>query len=204
MSIRASLYYIHDPMCAWCWGYKPTFSQLIAALPADIELKYLVGGLAPDSDEPMPASMREAIPGYWRKIQNLLGTEFNFDFWTQCEPRRSTYPACRSVLAAKKQGKEVEMIAEIQYAYYLHAMNPSDNQTHIELAKKLDINVEQFTRDLLSKEIEALLQELLQFAHQLPIQGFPSLVLKTSDAYYSIPVDYKSEIGSLEAINECV
>ncbi|MDF4306582.1 DsbA family protein, partial [Vibrio parahaemolyticus] len=22
------LYYVHDPMCSWCWGYKPTIEKL--------------------------------------------------------------------------------------------------------------------------------------------------------------------------------
>ncbi|MEF1187337.1 DsbA family protein, partial [Vibrio sinaloensis] len=22
---KAKLYYVYDPMCSWCWGYKPTW-----------------------------------------------------------------------------------------------------------------------------------------------------------------------------------
>ena len=44
------LYYIHDPMCSWCWAFRPTLTKVLAELPAHIEVQYLVGGLAPDSD----------------------------------------------------------------------------------------------------------------------------------------------------------
>ncbi|MBE8572891.1 DsbA family protein, partial [Vibrio sp. OPT46] len=27
------LYYVHDPMCSWCWGYKPTLDKLKQQLP---------------------------------------------------------------------------------------------------------------------------------------------------------------------------
>ncbi len=104
------LYYFHDPMCSWCWGYRPVSDKLFSNLPAEIYLVRVLGGLAPDSNEAMPEELLRAIPGYWRKIEKLLGTEFNFDFWINCQPRRSTYPACRAVIAASNQGLEVEMI----------------------------------------------------------------------------------------------
>ena len=91
-------------MCSWCWGFRPIWTEIKTNLPQEIEVKYLLGGLAPDSDEPMPKQMQSDISGYWRRIQqHIPGTKFNFDFWDKCEPRRSTYPSCRAVIAARKQ-----------------------------------------------------------------------------------------------------
>ncbi len=42
---KVTLYYVHDPMCAWCWGYKPVWAQIEAALSERVEIVYLVGGL---------------------------------------------------------------------------------------------------------------------------------------------------------------
>ncbi|MFT6977114.1 MAG: putative protein-disulfide isomerase, partial [Shewanella psychromarinicola] len=25
---NTTLYYVHDPMCSWCWGYRPTWDTL--------------------------------------------------------------------------------------------------------------------------------------------------------------------------------
>ena len=133
----ATLYFYHDPMCSWCWGYRSVSDQIFAALPDNVELVKIVGGLAPDSNEPMPESLRQKLPMVWQEIHDLLGTEFNFDFWTQCEPRRSTYPACRAVLAAGEQDRYDDMSDAIQRAYYLRAMNPSDVDT---LAQTSDRN----------------------------------------------------------------
>ena len=107
-------------MCSWCWGFRPTWAEIKANLPDEVEVKYLLGGLAPDSKEPMPESMQSDIAGYWRRIQqHIPGTKFNFDFWDKCEPKRSTYPACRAVIAARKQNSEIEldMIDKIQNAF---------------------------------------------------------------------------------------
>ena len=59
-----------------------------------------MGGLAPDSDEPMPAEMRTYVQQAWRAVTARTGVAFEHRFWEECAPRRSTYPACRAVIAA--------------------------------------------------------------------------------------------------------
>jgi putative protein-disulfide isomerase len=114
--LKSTLYYFHDPMCSWCWGYRPTFNRLREKLPSNISVKYVLGGLAPDTEEPMPAELRTTIKNHWRKIRDVLGTEFNFDFWQHCQPRRDTYKACRAVIVARDQDLELQMIEAIQKA----------------------------------------------------------------------------------------
>ena len=124
-------------MCSWCWAFSSALEKLLEKLPAEVGTKRLLAGLAPDSREPMPAQMRDYIRGQWRQIQRQIpGTRFNFDFWTRCVPRRSTYPACRAVIAARRQGESFDeaMTRAIQRAYYLQARNPSDTATLLELA----------------------------------------------------------------------
>ena len=56
----------------------------------------------------MPQDQQHTIAGYWQDVATTTGAEFNFDFWKLCKPRRSTYPACRAVLAARQQDAEDE------------------------------------------------------------------------------------------------
>ncbi|MBT8071851.1 MAG: DsbA family protein, partial [Gammaproteobacteria bacterium] len=128
------LYYVHDPMCSWCWAYRPVLQRLREHLPVEIRWQNVLGGLAPDSDQPMPGATRQMVQGHWRQIQSSVGTRFNFDFWSRCQPRRDTYKACRAVIAASFQAAEERMIQAIQEAYYLRAMNPSEPATLAELA----------------------------------------------------------------------
>jgi len=106
----AQLFYVHDPMCSWCWGYRPTWQVLQQALKQrfpTLTINYLVGGLATDSNDPMPRDMQQLLKQTWQKIADQLDTTFNFDFWDLCQPRRSTYPACRASLVAREFGKRV-------------------------------------------------------------------------------------------------
>ena len=200
----ATLYYFHDPMCSWCWGYRPTVQRLFSALPESVTRTNILGGLAPDSDEPMPKAQREAIASHWRSIEETLGTEFNHNFWTQCEPRRSTYPACRAVIAATKQGREEAMIEAIQKAYYLEAQNPSDLDTLQRLAEQLGLEARTFNADIASSDTESELQKQLRFTRESGVSGFPSLVLEKDGRLAPVSIDYKNHETSLDEIRQAL
>lgn len=188
------LLYFHDPMCSWCWAFRPAFTALRAQLPTDLTLRRVVGGLAPDNDQPMPKEMREKVKGFWRTIQETVpGTRFNFAFWENCTPRRSTYNACRAVLAAARQSPRHEdlMIEAIQRAYYLDARNPSDLDTLIELAAEIGLDRERFVAEIASDAVEAQLREEVAFARSGPIHGFPSLAVRTESGLHPVEVDYR-------------
>jgi len=197
----AILYHVHDPMCSWCWGFRRAWDKLRADLPASVSLINIVGGLAPDSDEPMPEEQQKTIAGYWMQVAEQTGANFNFDFWHDCQPRRSTYPACRAVLAAANQQAEQAMIEAIQQAYYLRAMNPSDTSTLVALAAELALDKKQFSEDLHSREIQAELERHFALRRKIGVYSFPSLVLAQENTFSPIPVDYQSHLTSLEAID---
>jgi len=204
---KFQLFYVYDPMCSWCWGYRPTWLALQQAIIdniENIEIHYLLGGLAPDSTESMPQDMQHFLSQTWKKIANQLGTQFNFDFWQQCKPRRSTYPACRACLIARETGQEQEMIFAIQQAYYLQAKNPSDDPTLLSLATQLGFDEKLFINQLTNPITQQQLNAEIALARSLPIQGFPSLVLSIDGQYHAVEFDYLHWQTSFEAINALI
>ncbi len=162
----------------------------------------MLGGLAPDSNEPMVDDMKDMLQKTWQRISEELGTEFNHAFWTDCEPRRSTWPACRAVIAAGLQGQSDAMTLEIQQAYYLQAKNPSDDQTLIDLAGELGLDTAQFVRDMHSARVELRFQSDLALTAQAPIRGFPSLVLNVGESWQPIALDYQDASVMLKTIQD--
>ena len=186
------LFYVYDPMCSWCWGYQPTLTLISNTLQTqNIPWTKVLGGLAPDTDEVMPADLQTAIRGYWRKIHALLGTRFNHDFWTNNSPRRATYPACRAILIARRHGLEDEMNQAIQHAYYLHARNPSDNTVLCALADELGLDPTGFEEALNLEETHSALQHELHLARAIGGNSFPSWILEKDGHRTSLPIDYK-------------
>ncbi len=188
-----TLYYSHDPMCSWCWAFRPAFNTLIEKLPKEINVIRLLGGLASDSDIAMPDNIREYVLQNWRAIEKKVPeTKFNYDFWEQCKPRRSTYPACRAVIAARKQKNkfDTKMTLAIQKAYYLQARNPSDYETLIELAGEIGADKTKFSKDVASSEIDKILKEEIQQSKSLELKSLPSLVFVNGEKKIKIEPDY--------------
>ncbi len=211
MTKNMILYYIHDPMCSWCWAFAPTWQEIRQQLPDNITVKYLLGGLAPDNTEPMSASLQKLIQHHWKTIEKKVpGTQFNYDFWKKCIPRRSTYPACRAVIAARHQDIRVEpkMILAIQHAYYLHAQNPSLDHVLTHLARQLKLDHAQFRIDLNSTTIQRQLDDEIHLSRQLSTKGFPDLVLQTYKAqqtiFQSVPIDYINAKSTLNFIKSAL
>ena len=190
------LYYVHDPMCSWCWGFSKTYSELLKKLPSDIEVQRLLGGLAHDSDVPMYKLTQEQIKSNWTRIEDTIsGVKFNFEFWEKCIPRRSTYPACRAVIAAREQGEQYDvlMTKEIQNAYYHDALNPSDDSILIKLVEKLNLDIEKFETDFLSNETQTIFSNEMRQARELYVESYPNLVLQIkSGETFTISLDYNN------------
>jgi putative protein-disulfide isomerase len=200
MHSAVTLYYIYDPMCSWCWGFKPVWERVRAALSDRLEIVYVLGGLAPETDAPMPQAMRDQLQQTWRRISKVCGVEFNFDFWRQNTPRRSTYPACKAVLVARAYGKELAMYARIQQFYYLEAGNPSLYENLYDLAEGLGIPRQAFIERIHSAELDKLFDDERRFAERLGAQGYPSVVLKVGGRLHCIDYSYTDVEDNLRQI----
>lgn len=196
----AQLFYAHDPMCSWCWGFRRVYLQFADALPRAVTLTPLLGGLAEDSDAPMPATMQNYLQQTWRAVAARTGAKFNHDFWRHCKPRRSTWPACRAALAARAQNREAEMVGAIQRGYYLQARNPSDEPTLLEFAAEIGLDTGAFQTALHSAEIRRQLAREIATARALGMHGFPSLVLVRGDSAAAIGIDYADAQPMLDAV----
>lgn len=191
--MNAILYYIHDPLCSWCYAFKTSLAGLKRALPPETDFQTLLGGLAADSTTPMPPTLQQSIQQTWQRIeQTVPGVKFNFDFWRDNTPIRSTYPACRSLLAARKQGVEFEdkLLACIQDAYYQHAQNPALDTTLLACAAQAGLDRTQFECDYRSREIDLQLQQEIKTARSLGVCSYPSLVLVRNGRISPVAVDY--------------
>ncbi|WP_299198566.1 DsbA family protein [uncultured Amphritea sp.] len=187
-----ALIYVMDPMCSWCYAFQPHLRDMVSRLRPGIRIYCYMGGLAPDSDKPMPKELQQAISQTWSDIEQRTGTQFNLEFWEKCQPRRSTYPACRAVISAEQitTGSGMLMAEAIQRAYYREARNPSDMSVLTELAEEIGLNRKRFNTQMHSDKTAKILFEDLTFCQQAGIQGFPFLGLETQKGLEVISAGY--------------
>jgi putative protein-disulfide isomerase len=71
--MQPHLYYFHDPMCSWCWAFRPLWNEILTGLPENVIVQRILGGLAPDTDQPMPIEMQIQIKAsHSKNVLNFL------------------------------------------------------------------------------------------------------------------------------------
>ncbi len=194
--MKNTLYYVHDPMCSWCWGFSDVYAKFINKLDNSFEVKRLLGGLAPDSDVPMNDETKVMVQNAWHAIEKTIpGIKFNFDYWESNIPKRSTYPACRAVIAARAQGElfDLKMTKAIQTAYYHYAKNPSEIDILLELAVDVGLDSDLFKKDIISAKTQEILLDEIKQARMMKANSFPSIILEMNQSFYPISLDYQDE-----------
>lgn len=198
------LLYVMDPMCSWCYAFQPELEAFLAHHPsADID--WVMGGLAPDTRQPMDENLKQTISTYWHEIEDKTQVTFNHDFWNLNTPYRSTYPACRAVIAVEmlKANSAQQMAKAIQSAYYLEAKNPSLEETLIACANSIDIDENQFIDVLKAKETEQRFQQHLAIAQRLQIRGFPALLyINDNNQAYPLTLGFMDANGLEQQFNK--
>lgn len=179
--VDRELLYVADPMCSWCYAFAPVLKSVRTDLRGDVGTRLVLGGLARDDDQPMSQETREYIQGAWRSIEQRTPARFNWEYWDHCQPRRSTWPACRAVLAAGDRGEE--MFEAIQRAYYQEARDPSDLGVLAAIAGELGFDGDGFARSMQSAEMRNGLKREFQLRDRLYARSFPSVGVRTGEEY---------------------
>lgn len=192
------LVYVHDPMCSWCYGFGPTWDALKARLPKELPVVSILGGLAPDSTDPMPMEMVEHLKATWERIADVCGVSFDLRYWDQTPPPpRTTFISCRAVIAAERIAGQGEAFGQrIQKAYYQDAQNVWDPRVLSALAVEFGFREAAFAEALEAEETHQLHAEQMALAERLQIQGYPSLLFIADGEGYPIAIRH----GDAEAM----
>ena len=203
-SPESVLIYVYDPMCSWCYGFRPTWKALKSQLPEGLPVVSLLGGLADDSDVSMPEDMVKYLRRTWSQIESTCGVHFNHAYWDQTPPPpRTTFISCRAVIAAERLAGRGEAFAErIQDAYYTEAQNVWDFNTLCDLAEAFGFQRSSFADALMSDDVRAVHDEQRQLAERLQVEGYPSVLLIHQGQAYPIPVRHQGADVMLSDISD--
>ena len=198
-----ALIYIMDPMCSWCWAFAPQLQAVRERFPG-LPVSYIMGGLAADCADPMPAPLAQQIQSTWHQIETRTGTAFNHDFWTRNSPRRATFDACRAVIAATRIRPDAQeaMIQAIQEGYYLQAQNPSDRSVLVQMAQQIGLDAQRFADYLADDMTQGMLQQHLAIKGSLGVQGFPTLLLQQGEELHWLSTGYRQADGIIAQLEK--
>ena len=175
-------------MCSWCYGFSPEMKQVKLAFN-QISLRLVMGGLRPYNTEKIH-QMKDFLKEHWQQVHSRSSQSFNYGILDHPQFIYDTEPPARAVVCVRRLMPQLEFdfFCEVQKAFYLGNRDTSDVATFLEIFSFCGWNIdrESFTQLFESEEMKTETKKDFQFASQLGVRGFPSLILLQDDQYFMV------------------
>jgi putative protein-disulfide isomerase len=210
----ATLHYIFDPFCGWCYGAAPLIKAAAELSSLQISM-HGCGMLTGSRRRLMSAQWRSYVLAHDERIADLTGQIFGFAYkdgaLLEHDLILDSAEPTRLVLAAADQGKALQMLLSLQSAFYQHGRTLADPLLLAELTAELGLSPLQLKHSLLLWSDDKLQRHFYQSRQLLELaggQGFPGFVLQKHEgeallldhhSYYGKPDDWirllQSQLG---------
>src|ERR1700756_4788931 len=115
----ATLHYIYDPLCGWCYGAEPLLHAAHSVLPIQLHGGGMMTGANRQSVSPQ---LRDYVMPHDRGIAEYTGQPFGEAYFERLLNNRPAFfdqpPPITAVLAAEKiAGRGLELLARLQTAH---------------------------------------------------------------------------------------
>ena len=201
------LYLFIDPMCPECWSFEPIIKKLTIEYGHYFKLRPIITGSLTSSYNPTPAFIREKI-NYWDATAKTTGMSCNPDYWLE-NPETSPWFASLAIKAAELQGQRAgnRYLRKLREYLFLKKRNISEKETLLEIAERVNLDLEEFHIDLHSKAAKEALLGDLNLTREMGVEQTPTIVIfNREDEYDGLKVsgtfDYNVYEGALMEVTD--
>jgi putative protein-disulfide isomerase len=188
--MNATLHYIYDPLCGWCYGAEPL---VWAAAKVDgLALRMHAGGLWPQPTR-LPDATRRYIAQADARVGQMSGQPYGepylngllFDPELVLESR----PVIAAVLAAQSldADKALPMLRAIQHAHYERGQHVVRDATLREAAAEIGLDVAAFEQARAAVPVDEHIAQSQELMNNVGAQGFPTFVLQIGNDWFAVP-----------------
>jgi putative protein-disulfide isomerase len=188
--MSATLHYIYDPLCGWCYGAEPLVSA--AAQAPGLALELHGGALWPEPTQ-LPEATRLYIRQADQRIAAMSGQRFGPDYHNGLllDPTMvlASRPPTAAVLAAQSLDptKALPMLRGIQHAHYEQGRRVVEPEVLADIAVEVGLDRAQFETALSSAPVDEHIDETHRLMSVVGAQGFPTFVLQVGEDLYPVP-----------------
>ena len=190
--MTATLHYIFDPLCGWCYGAAPLV-HAAAQLPG-LQIALHGGGMLTDARRrQITPDWRDYVLPHDTRIAQMTGQEFGDAYrdglLNEVGVWLDSAPPTTAILAAEQLGqKGLAMLEAIQHGHYVRGLHIAEPAVLADLAVELGLDRSAFDAAFAQLQTMPTQQHIDQSRRLLQAaggQGFPTvLVQKTADAAY--------------------
>ena len=202
---KATLNYIYDPLCGWCYGASPLASA--AQQIEGLEIKLFGGGMM--QQQPVTPELRGFVKPHDQRIAQLTGQEFGTAYsdglLNDTTAVLDSFAPISAVMAAIACGTDgVDLLKAIQEAHYLDGRKTSETAVLIEIAVETGLDREAFSKALDSalQQVNSHTAAASEMLFKVGRQGFPTFILELdghltlieASPYYRRPEQWKQAL----------
>jgi putative protein-disulfide isomerase len=188
--MNATLHYIYDPLCGWCYGAEPL---VWAAAKVDgLNLRMHAGGLWPQPTK-LPTEMRRYIQQADARVGQMSGQPYGepylngllFDPELVLESR----PVVAAVLAAQTLDptKALAMLRGIQHAHYERGEHVVRPDVLRRIAAAIGLDPAAFDDARAAAAVDEHIGASQELMNNVGARGFPTFVLQIGEDWFAVP-----------------
>lgn len=196
---RATLIYIYDPMCGWCYGFSHILDSFERNHIDDFDFEIISGGMViGDREGFIRNDLATYLESSYEKVEEIAHIKYGDAFINKLRKRElwltSSIPT-QALETFKKYNFEQakDFAADIQKAFFYYGKDMRDTNVYLQIIKKYNINEAEFISRMYSEEIKNESQLNYQTATNYGISGYPSLLMEYKGKYFIIArgfIDY--------------
>jgi putative protein-disulfide isomerase len=181
--VSATLHYIHDPLCGWCYGASPLVQAARGVLPVQAHGGGMMAGARRQRVTPQ---LRQYVMPHDQRIAQASGQPFGAAYVDGLLRDESAVfdsePPITAVMAADALAERgLDLLARVQKAHYVEGKRIADFAVLRDLAVELGLEGDAFEHAFRSLEGAATQAHIAQsraLLTEVGGQGFPTFVLQ--------------------------
>ncbi len=177
-SSKATLVYVGDPMCSWCYGLSDELTAVIDHYGDNINYELVMGGLRPYNTETM-VDLKSFLTHHWEDVAKASGQPFTYTILDDATITYDTEPPSRAVMIVREmdEAKGFEFFKKVQRAFYVENRNMHLVESYIDLVEQMDIDAEEFKSKFDSAAAKSEIKQDFQRSSELGVRSFPTILV---------------------------
>ena len=192
------LLYLHDPLCAWCYGLSPAIQRLQAELAGRLEVSVLCGGMVVGAEAGPLAESWEGLRPALAEVETVTGVPFGEAFRALGEAgdyRYDSEPPSRAIVAFRQitqdPARTVAFAHAVQQALFRDGLDLNAVAPYAPLLLPFDVDYADFLRRWAAPETARAAQQEFAAVGRIGVQGFPTLVVRIGEQGYMLACGFQ-------------
>lgn len=187
--MSATLHFIYDPLCGWCYCAEPLVNA--AETVSDLSIRLRGGGLWPEPTI-LPAETRAYIRQMDERAARFSGQPYGKAYLEGLLPDPTmtleSRPTTAAVLAADTlAGKGLAMLRGVQHAHYERGLKVVEPAVLRQIAEAIGLDGDAFAAECRKVAVDQHIGNTRRFMQQIGAGSFPAFVLEAGGQWFAVP-----------------